>query len=219
MVRNEPTKPAWPSPLLGRRAAQALPGDHRARSRQGRGDREERGPARHQRGRRGDRQARGELHRQHQGLHAQGAGENRYTGQDEDPDELSSCGRSKRRSTSWSNRKEDFRREIMNFTGALAADVPVHGRPTTGCEGRSSLRSRTEGPTCSKTLVAAVVDKETQEKIDIIGREAHQELRVQRSERDGRAQLRGIDLRARPTKAAARHCPAHSTVCPHPASP
>ena len=76
---------------------EALRGAHRGRQARVRGDRQERGPARHQRGRGRHSQARGQLHRQHQGLHAEGAR----------PQSLHRAGRRARRAPDAVHRGED----------------------------------------------------------------------------------------------------------------
>ncbi len=95
---------------------------------------------------------------------------NRYTGQDEEPDERLMRSIEEKIDIP-DNRKEDFRREIMNFIGALAVD----GRRfewTTNDRLRRALELKLfedqKDSIKLKTLVSAVVDKNTQEKIDII---------------------------------------------------
>lgn len=95
---------------------------------------------------------------------------NRYTGQDEEPDERLMRSIEEKIDIP-ENRKEDFRREIMNFIGALAVD----GRKfewTTNDRLRRALELKLfedqKDSIKLKTLVSAVVDKDTQEKIDII---------------------------------------------------
>ena len=95
---------------------------------------------------------------------------NRYTGQDEEPDERLMRSIEEKIDIP-DNRKDDFRREIMNFIGALAVD----GRKfewTTNDRLRRALELKLfedqKDSIKLKTLVSAVVDKNTQEKIDII---------------------------------------------------
>ena len=124
---------------------------------------------------------------------------NRYTGQDEEPDERLMRSIEEKIDIP-ENRKDDFRREIMNFIGALAVDGKrSSGTRTTACAARSSSSSsRTRRTRIKlKTLVSrgrrqghAGEDRHHQVA-------AHQELRLQRGERDRRAQLRGVDLRPR----------------------
>jgi serine protein kinase len=80
-----------------------------------------------------------QLHRQHQGLHAEGEGpQEPYTGQDEEPDERLMRSIEEKIDIPES-RKDDFRREIMNYIGALAVDGKKFDyRPTSGCRRRSS---------------------------------------------------------------------------------
>ncbi len=67
-------------------------------------------------------QAGGQLHRKHQGLHAaRRRCSNRYTGQDEEPDERLMRSIEEKIDIPES-RKDDFRQEIMNYIGALAVD-------------------------------------------------------------------------------------------------
>ena len=124
---------------------------------------------------------------------------NRYTGQDEEPDERLMRSIEEKIDIP-ENRKDDFRREIMNFIGALAVDGKKfewqHERPPApraraqalrGPEGHDQaedarLRRRRQGH--------AGEDRHHQDA-------AHQELRLQRGQRDRRAQLRRVDLRAR----------------------
>ena len=69
------------------------------------------------------------------------------------------------------NRKDDFRREIMNFIGALAVEGKKFEWNTNDRLRRALELKLFEDQKDSiklKTLVSAVVDKDTQEKIDII---------------------------------------------------
>ncbi len=95
---------------------------------------------------------------------------NRYTGQDEDPDERLMRSIEEKIDIA-ENRKDDFRREMMNFIGALA----VEGKKfmwNTNDRLRSALELKLfedqKDSIKLKTLVSAVVDKDTQEKIDVI---------------------------------------------------
>jgi serine protein kinase len=95
---------------------------------------------------------------------------NKYTGQDEEADERLMRSIEEKIDIP-ENRKEDFRREIMNFIGALA----VEGRRfewSTNDRLRRALELKLfedqKDSIKLKTLVSQVVDKETQEKIDII---------------------------------------------------
>ena len=68
-------------------------------------------------------------------------------------------------------RKDDFRREIMNYIGALAVDGKTFNYRTNERLHKALELKLFEDQKDSiklKTLVSAVVDKETQEKIDII---------------------------------------------------
>jgi serine protein kinase len=95
---------------------------------------------------------------------------NRYTGQDEEPDERLMRSIEEKIDIP-ENRKDDFRREIMNFIGALAVEGKRFQWNTNDRLRRALELKLFEDQKDSiklKTLVAAVVDKDTQEKIDII---------------------------------------------------
>jgi serine protein kinase len=95
---------------------------------------------------------------------------NRYTGQDEEPDERLMRSIEEKIDIP-ENRKDDFRREIMNFIGALAVDGRRFEWNTNDRLRRALELKLFEDQKDSiklKTLVSAVIDKDTQEKIDII---------------------------------------------------
>jgi serine protein kinase len=95
---------------------------------------------------------------------------NRYTGQDEEPDERLMRSIEEKIEIP-ENRKDDFRREIMNFIGAKAVEGKRFDWQTNDRLRRALELKLFEDQKDSiklKTLVSAVVDKETQEKIDII---------------------------------------------------
>ncbi len=95
---------------------------------------------------------------------------NRYTGQDEAPDERLMRAIEEKIDIP-ENRKDDFRREIMNFIGAKAIEGKKFDWQTNDRLRRALELKLFEDQKDSiklKTLVSAVVDKETQEKIDII---------------------------------------------------
>jgi serine protein kinase len=95
---------------------------------------------------------------------------NRYTGQDDEPDERLMRSIEEKIEIP-DNRKDDFRREIMNYIGALAVDGKKFEWHTNDRLRRALELKLFEDQKDSiklKTLVSAVVDKETQEKIDII---------------------------------------------------
>ncbi len=97
---------------------------------------------------------------------------NRYTGQDEDPDERLMRSIEEKIEIP-ENRKDDFRREIMNFIGALAVrngkkfEWNTNDRLRRALEPAQLFEDQKDSIKL-KTLVSAVVDKDTQEKIDII---------------------------------------------------
>ncbi len=95
---------------------------------------------------------------------------NRYTGQDEEPDERLMRSIEEKIDIP-ENRKDDFRREIMNFIGARAVEGKKFDWQSNDRLRRALELKLFEDQKDSiklKTLVSAVVDKETQEKIDII---------------------------------------------------
>jgi serine protein kinase len=95
---------------------------------------------------------------------------NRYTGQDEEPDERLMRAIEEKIEIPES-RKEDFRREIMNYIGALALDGKVFNYKTNARLQRALELKLFEDQKDSiklSTLVTNVVDKETQEKIDVV---------------------------------------------------
>src|SRR6478736_1529796 len=95
---------------------------------------------------------------------------NRYTGQDEEPDERLMRSIEEKIDIP-ENRKDDFRREIMNFIGAKAVEGKKFDWQTNERLRRALELKLFEDQKDSiklKTLVSAVVDRETQEKIDII---------------------------------------------------
>ncbi len=95
---------------------------------------------------------------------------NRYTGQDEEPDERLMRSIEEKIEIP-ENRKDDFRREIMNFIGARAVEGKKFDWQSNDRLRRALELKLFEDQKDSiklKTLVSAVVDKETQEKIDII---------------------------------------------------
>jgi serine protein kinase len=95
---------------------------------------------------------------------------NKYTGHDEEPDERLMRSIEEKIDVP-DNRKDDFRREIMNFIGALAIEGKRFEWHTNDRLRRALELKLFEDQKDSiklKTLVSAVVDKETQEKIDVI---------------------------------------------------
>lgn len=95
---------------------------------------------------------------------------NKYTGQDEDPDERLMRSIEEKVDIPES-RKDDFRREIMNYIGALAVegknfDYRTNERLHKALE--LKLFEDQKDTIKLTTMVSNVVDKETQEKIDIV---------------------------------------------------
>ncbi len=94
----------------------------------------------------------------------------RFTGQDVEPDERLMRSVEEKIEIP-ENRKEDFRREIMNYIGALAIDGKKFEWHTNDRLRRALELKLFEDQKDSiklQTLVSNVIDKETQEKIDII---------------------------------------------------
>jgi serine protein kinase len=94
----------------------------------------------------------------------------RFTGQDIEPDERLMRSVEEKIDIP-ENRKEDFRREIMNYIGALAVDGKKFEWHTNDRLRRAlelKLFEDQKDAIKLQTLVSNVIDKETQEKIDII---------------------------------------------------
>ena len=95
---------------------------------------------------------------------------NRYTGQDEAPDERLMRSIEEKIDIPES-RKEDFRREIMNFIGALAVEGKEFRYDTNDRLRRALEMKLFEDQKDSiklSSLVSQVIDRETQEKIDVV---------------------------------------------------
>ncbi len=95
---------------------------------------------------------------------------NRYTGQDEEPDERLMRSIEEKIDIPES-RKDDFRREIMNYIGALAIDGKQFNYWTNERLQKALELKMFEDQKDSiklTSLVSSVVDKETQEKIDVV---------------------------------------------------
>ncbi len=95
---------------------------------------------------------------------------NRYTGQDEDPDERLMRSIEEKIDIPES-RKDDFRREIMNYIGALAVEGKTFNYKTNERLQKALELKLFEDQKDSiklTSLVSTVVDKDTQEKIEIV---------------------------------------------------
>jgi len=95
---------------------------------------------------------------------------NRYTGQDEEPDERLMRSIEDKIDIPES-RKEDFRREIMNYIGALAVDGKQFEYHTNDRLRRAlELKLFEDQKDAIKltSLISTVVDRDTQEKIDVV---------------------------------------------------
>jgi hypothetical protein len=164
-----------------------------------RGHRQERGPARDL-GRRGsDQAAVRQLHRQRQGLHAEREGQEPVHGRDEEPDERLMRSIEEKIDIP-ETRKDDFRREIMNYIGALARRGPhvrLQDQRAAAPRARAEAVRGPEGHDQADQPRLDVVDKDTQEKIDVVKQPPDPRLRLRRDQRDRRAELRRVDLRAR----------------------
>ncbi|MFO0584309.1 MAG: serine protein kinase [Anaeromyxobacter sp.] len=95
---------------------------------------------------------------------------NKYTGQAEEPDERLMRSIEEKIDVAES-RKDDFRREIMNYIGALAIEGKTFNYRTNERLHKALELKLFEDQKDSiklKNLVASVVDRETQEKIDVV---------------------------------------------------
>src|SRR6266581_4483431 len=95
---------------------------------------------------------------------------NKYTGQDEEPDERLMRSIEDKIDIP-ENRKEDFRREIMNYIGALAVEGKTFNYKTNERLHKALELKLFEDQKDSiklTSLVSSVVDKDTQEKIDVV---------------------------------------------------
>ena len=95
---------------------------------------------------------------------------NKFTGQSEQPDERLMRAIEQRIDIPES-RKDDFRREIMNYIGALAIEGKTFNYRTNERLHKALELKLFEDQKDSiklKNLVASVVDRETQEKIDVV---------------------------------------------------
>jgi serine protein kinase len=95
---------------------------------------------------------------------------NKYTGQDEEPDERLMRSIEEKIEIS-EGMKDDFRREIMNYIGALAIDGKTFDYKTNERLQKaleSKLFEDQKDSIKLSTLISSVVDRETQRKIDIV---------------------------------------------------
>ncbi len=95
---------------------------------------------------------------------------NKYTGQDEEPDERLMRSIEEKIDIAES-RKEDFRREVMNYIGALAIEgKKFHYKSNERLQKALELKLFEDQKDTIKlsSLVSGVMDKDTQEKIDIV---------------------------------------------------
>jgi serine protein kinase len=95
---------------------------------------------------------------------------NKYTGQSEDPDERLMRAIEEKIDIPES-RKDDFRREIMNYIGALAVDGKTFNYKTNARLQKALELKLFEDQKDSiklTSLVSSVIDKDTQEKIDVV---------------------------------------------------
>ncbi|MCZ6669774.1 MAG: serine protein kinase [Acidobacteria bacterium] len=95
---------------------------------------------------------------------------NKFTGQDEDPDERLMRSIEEKIDIP-ENRKDDFRREIMNYIGALAVEGRKFNYQTNERLHKALELKLFEDQKDSiklTSLVSSVVDKDTQEKIDVV---------------------------------------------------
>ncbi len=95
---------------------------------------------------------------------------NKYTGDDEEPDERLMRSIEEKMDIP-DTRKDDFRRELMNYIGALAVEgKKFHYKSNERLQKALELKLFEDQKDTIKltSLVSGVVDKETQEKIDIV---------------------------------------------------
>ncbi len=95
---------------------------------------------------------------------------NKYTGQDEEPDERLMRSIEEKIEIP-DSRKDDFRREIMNYIGALAIEgKKFHYRSNERLQKALELKLFEDQKDTIKltSLVSGVIDRDTQEKIDIV---------------------------------------------------
>ena len=95
---------------------------------------------------------------------------NPFTGQDEEPDERLMRSIEEKIDIS-DNRKDDFRREIMNYIGALAIDgkqFEYHTNTRLHKALEAKLFDDQKDSIKLSSLLSNVVDRETQEKIDVV---------------------------------------------------
>jgi serine protein kinase len=95
---------------------------------------------------------------------------NKYTGDDEEPDERLMRSIEEKIGIP-DNRKDDFRREIMNYIGALAVDGKTFDYKTNARLQKALELKLFEDQKDSiklTNLVSSVIDKETQAKIDVV---------------------------------------------------
>jgi serine protein kinase len=95
---------------------------------------------------------------------------NKYTGQNEEPDERLMRSIEEKIEIP-DSRKDDFRREIMNYIGALAVEGKTFNYRTNERLHKALELKLFEDQKDSiklKSLVSSVVDKDTQEKIDVV---------------------------------------------------
>jgi serine protein kinase len=95
---------------------------------------------------------------------------NKYTGEDEEPDERLMRSIEEKIGIP-ENRKDDFRREIMNYIGALAVEGKTFDYKTNARLQKALELKLFEDQKDSikiTNLVSSVIDKDTQEKIDVV---------------------------------------------------
>jgi serine protein kinase len=133
-------------------------------------DRQERGPARDQRRRGGDQPLAANYIDNVKAYTLKEKVKNRYTGKDEEPDERLMRSIEEKIDIPES-RKDDFRREIMNYIGALAIEGKKFTYDTNDRLRRALELKLFEDQKDSiklSSFVSNVIDKETQDKIDVI---------------------------------------------------
>jgi serine protein kinase len=133
---------------------------------------------------------------------------NKFTGQYEEPDERLMRSIEEKIDIPES-RKDDFRREIMNYIGALSIDGKKFDYKTNERLHKAlelKLFEDQKDTIKLTSLVSNVVDKPTRRRRSTSSRPPDPRLRLRRRERDRRAELRGEHLRAAATRRGLPWC-------------
>ena len=132
-----------------------------------------------------------QLHRQRQGLHAAREGANKFTGQYDEPDERLMRSIEEKIDIP-DSRKDDFRREIMNYIGALRIDGKTFDYKTNERLHKAlelKLFEDQKDTIKLTSLVSNVVDADTQAEDRRRQEPPDSQLRLRRESRDRRAAI------------------------------